>query len=391
MALLALVLVCASAPASAQGLQAYEAELIGLVARVRPSVVQVTARAGEHELSWSGVVYDASGHVVTAGQALAELTQLRVTLHDGSELPAKLVGWDPLTRLGVLKVEASKGALTPVPRGDADAVRVGAFTVVIGNPFGLSGSVSTGIISGKGRTIRTGTVVLQDMLQTTASINPGDSGGLLADSRGRMIGIITSTFGRAPSSDSVSQAMRRMLTDPNVQRQLAVIAEIMRKGQELKDPEELMAFMARKMRELEKLGGGARRPSGPSIGMSAQGINFVLPADQVHQVTRDLIAHGRVMRSWLGVKVRLERLDEPSPTVSLVVDEVVADGPSARAGLKVGDVLVSVGGRPLPDLLTLRQLILATRPGDVVAVVARRGEKTLTLTLTMGRAPAPRK
>ena len=146
----------------------------------------------------SGVIIDPAGYVVTNGHVVSEADEISVTLHDGTKLPAKLVGTDAPTDLALLKVESSK-PLTASQWGDSEKVQVGDWVVAIGNPFGLGGSVTAGILSARARDIQQGPY--DDYLQTDASINRGNSGGPLYSMAGEIIGINTAIY--SPTGGSV--------------------------------------------------------------------------------------------------------------------------------------------------------------------------------------------
>ena len=147
----------------------------------------------------SGVVVDAEkGHIITNHHVIARADQITVTLHDGRELPATVVGSDPDTDVAVIRVDADD--LSTLPMADSDALRVGDFVVAIGNPFGLGQTVTSGIISALGRSgLDLGRY--QDFIQTDASINPGNSGGALVNLRGELVGINTAIL--APTGGNV--------------------------------------------------------------------------------------------------------------------------------------------------------------------------------------------
>lgn len=142
----------------------------------------------------SGFVYDEQGHIITNNHVVDNADGITITFADGTALPASLVGSDPDSDLAVIKVEAEPGLLHPVELGDADLLKVGQFVVAIGNPFGLEGSMTTGIISGLGRLLPAGArqgFSIPDIIQTDAAINPGNSGGPLLDLTGAVIGVNT--------------------------------------------------------------------------------------------------------------------------------------------------------------------------------------------------------
>ncbi len=150
----------------------------------------------------SGAVIDKKGHIVTNNHVVAGAQRLEVTLYDGSKWEAALVGTDPSNDMAVIRIKAPAGKLHPIPIGDSSNLIVGQKVMAIGNPFGLRGTLTIGIISSLGRTLRTddGTT-MENIIQTDAAINPGNSGGPLLDADGELIGINTAIF--SPSGGSV--------------------------------------------------------------------------------------------------------------------------------------------------------------------------------------------
>jgi putative serine protease PepD len=164
--------------------------------RLRPSVVEITSTAngrfGQSEGSGSGVIIDEQGFILTNNHVVSGADVIEVTLEDGSTLPATVVGTDPANDLAVIRIDPADG-LTAAPLGDVDELRVGDSVFAIGNPFGLEGTFTEGIVSALGRTYSpgTGTRPLRNMIQTDAAVNPGNSGGPLANCYGEVIGINT--------------------------------------------------------------------------------------------------------------------------------------------------------------------------------------------------------
>lgn len=146
----------------------------------------------------SGFVVDSSGYVVTNNHVVAQADEIAVIFHDNTRLPATLVGRDPKTDLALLKVKPAK-PLVAVSFGDSDALRIGDWVIAVGNPFGLGGSVSAGIVSARGRNINAGP--FDDFIQTDAAINRGNSGGPVFNSKGEVIGISTAIF--SPTGGSI--------------------------------------------------------------------------------------------------------------------------------------------------------------------------------------------
>ncbi|MFC3674381.1 DegQ family serine endoprotease [Ferrovibrio xuzhouensis] len=163
----------------------------------------------------SGFIVDARGYVVTNNHVIADADQVRVILHDNTELEAKIVGRDPEVDIAILKVEPKK-PLTAVQWGDSDKLRVGEWTLAIGNPFGLGGTVTAGIVSARGRDINAGRY--DDFIQTDASINKGNSGGPLFNKAGDVIGINTAIFSQSGGSIGIGFAVPANLARPVVQQ-----------------------------------------------------------------------------------------------------------------------------------------------------------------------------
>lgn len=163
----------------------------------------------------SGFIIDARGYIVTNNHVIAEADEVRVILHDNTELPAKIIGRDPETDMAVLKVE-SKQPLKPIAWGDSGKLRVGEWVLAIGNPLGLGGTVTAGIVSARGRDIGAGRY--DDFIQTDASINKGNSGGPLFNRNGEVIGINTAIFSQSGGSIGIGFAVPSNMARPVVQQ-----------------------------------------------------------------------------------------------------------------------------------------------------------------------------
>ena len=184
---------------------------VSIYQKASPSVVNVISTVitrdfflnpTPREGSGSGSIIDTRGHILTNNHVIRDAQKLEVTLVDGSKWPAKLIGTDPDTDLAVIKINSPPEKLKPLPFGDSRKLQVGQKVLAIGNPFGLGLTLTTGIISSLGRTIRSevGTTI-EDVIQTDASINPGNSGGPLLNSEGEIIGINTAIL--SPTGVSV--------------------------------------------------------------------------------------------------------------------------------------------------------------------------------------------
>lgn len=259
----------------------------------------------------SGVIVDAKkGYVLTNHHVIATADEIAVTLRDGRLLEAKVVGSDPDADIAVIQVPAEN--LTAVPWGSSQALRVGDFVVAIGNPFGLGQTVTSGIVSALGRS-GLGIEAYEDFIQTDASINPGNSGGALVNLRGELIGVNTAIVG----------------------------------------------------------------PAGGNIG-----IGFAIPSDMARSLMEQLIKYGRVTRGSLGVMVQ-----DLSPDLSkafglktrsgAVISRVEPGSPADKAGLKTGDVVVSVNGRPVRSSGDMRNVIGLQRIGEIVEMEVIRDGKPI--------------
>lgn len=363
-------------------LASLEEELIKLVEKVRPCVASVTihrtppvpdflsrrlpARPEADRLrrmldkgqtartTFSGVILRTDGHIVTLGDDFDRAKRIEVKLQAGATHEAKLIGHDEITGIAVLKIEAAE--LAAAQFGDPSKLRVGSWAIAIGNPFGLSHSVSYGTVSGLNREIQDSGRDQKAMLQTTCPINPGDTGGVIANSKGQVVGLIASVYARSPSLERV----RRFY-------------------EELRD---------------ESFGEGDRPSASVSAGtlVGSEGISFAIPADQVTAIAAELIEKGRVRRGWLGVGVQniddgLRRLFEAAGKGNVLVNEVLNNSPAHRAGIQVGDVIATVDDTVVTSVSQLVFAIATRRPGDKLVLSLLREGEVIELTLTLGERP----
>jgi serine protease Do len=293
---------------SAGTLAAMQGTLESIYANVNPSVVNIQVSSGGQSASGqpaqqalgSGFVFDNKGNIVTNNHVVAGASRITVTFSDGRVLPAKIVGTDPDADLAVINV-ANAGQVTPLQLTNSDQVKVGELAVAIGNPFGLSGTMTVGFVSALGRTLPatnetqsiTGpSYTIPDVIQTDAAINPGNSGGVLLNDQGQVIG--------------VTAAMET------------------------------------------------------SNGSSA-GIGFVIPANIVNRVVPELINNGKIEHPYLGISgtdlnpqlAKAMNLSE-SQRGALVVS-VASGGPAEKAGLKGSNTTAQINGLNAPiggDVIT---------------------------------------
>jgi len=202
-----------------EALDAYSRTVSGVAELLAPSVASV--RRGARGAG-SAVVISGDGFLLTSAHVVERAQSVRIALVDGRDLPASIVGADPLSDLAVLRAEA--GDLAAATLGDADRLRVGQLVVAIGNPYGFSGSVTAGVVSALGRSLptRPGRVV-ENVIQTDAALNPGNSGGALADGRGRVVGINTAVAGvglglAVPMNDGTRAIVAALMSDGRYRR-----------------------------------------------------------------------------------------------------------------------------------------------------------------------------
>jgi putative serine protease PepD len=300
---------------------------------VEPSVVAIQVRSQFGGAEGSGVILDDSGHVLTNNHVAAggENGRLSVTLSDGRTYDASIVGTDPSTDLAVLQMKGATD-LTPATLGDSDAVKVGAPVMAVGNPLGLAGTVTTGIVSaldrpvtttsqeGGGPTSASGPVVT-NAIQTDAAVNPGNSGGALVDSSGKVIGI--------PSS-------------------------------------------------IASLGSTFGGQSG-SIGLG-----FSIPINEAKSIADQLIANGKAEHPLLGVTLKDGTVKDGNATRSAAVIVEVSNGtPAASAGLRSGDAIIKVDDELVNGSESLVAQIRERNVGSRVALtIVRNGEQqTVQVTL----------
>jgi len=306
---------------------AIQSAFVSVINRVLPSVVEIRTSSG----LGSGVVFDAKGDIVTNAHVVGSATSFQVyQASSASPLRATLVGRYQPDDLAVIKVSQAE-KLRPASFGDSAKLEVGDLVLAIGNPLGLAGSATEGIVSAVGRTVPEPAgdgspgATLPDTIQTSAAINPGNSGGALVSLAGQVVGIPTLAA-----------------TD-------------------------------------QQLGGGA-----------APGIGFAISSDMAVRIARQLVANGHVTssgRAALGVEVATEVAPDGTPAGVGVVS-VTSGGPAAKAGLRAGDLITAVNGTATPDTQTLSAVLANLRPGQVASVrVDRPSGGSATVKVTLGQLP----
>ncbi|MFF4246099.1 S1C family serine protease [Streptomyces sp. NPDC001822] len=307
----------------------------GVAASALPSVVTIDAQSGDGEGgTGTGFVYDKEGHILTNNHVVASAAdsgQLTATFSNGKKYDAEVVGRAQGYDVAVLKLKNAPDGLTPLALGDSDKVAVGDSTIAIGAPFGLSNTVTTGIISAKHRPVASGDGSssknsYMSALQTDASINPGNSGGPLLDAGGAVIGI-----------NSAIQSTS---------------------------------------------GGGVGQSQAGSIGLG-----FAIPVNQAKNVAEQLIKTGEPVYPVIGATVTMDE-----KTGGAVISEegaggtpaVTPNGPAAQAGLKAGDVITKFDDTVVDSGPTLIGEIWTHKAGDKVTLTYKRDGKTATAEVTLG-------
>lgn len=354
----------------------YEQTLENVYTQVNPSVVniQVVSQASSpvqmpqlpgnpfgfgnpgsgnvQEALGSGFVWDTQGHIVTNNHVVNGATNISVTFSDGTILEAKLVGADPDSDLAVIQVDNSTDLPKPIEVADSSQVKVGQLAIAIGNPYGLSGTMTTGIISALSRSLPVGldnsllqqgpTYTIPDIIQTDAAINPGNSGGVLVDTQGRLIGVTTA------------------------------IAS--------------------------------------SVGANA-GIGFVIPSTIVQKVVPILIKNGSYDHPRLGISGTsmtpdiAQAMNLDTQQKGALVIEVTPNGPADKAGIQGsaksvtiqgqqtnvgGDVIIAIDGQPVKSFDDLASYLYTnTEVGQTVTLTVLRQGQQKQIEVTLGSVPTP--
>ena len=303
-----------------------------VIAKVRPAVVEVNVTTQQGGAIGSGVIIDGRGYIVTNNHVVNGAQSMTVTLYDGTNLQAQLVGTDPADDLAVVKITPPSKGLTVATIGDSSKLQVGQDVMAIGNPLGITQTVTKGIISALGRNVSEGQggATIPNAIQTDAPINPGNSGGALVDMQGNLVGIPTLTA------------------------------------------------------------------IDPQFNTPASGVGFAIPSNRVATVVPQIISSGSVThtgRAALGVSVasvdaNLAAQDNLSVNHGAYVASVVQNGAAASAGIQTGDVIVQINNTPVNDTQSLGEALASHNPGDTVAVHIYRGSQQMTINVKLGELQA---
>ncbi len=265
----------------------------------------------------SGFIISEDGLILTNNHVVEKADEIRIKTLDGKEYEAKVVGRDPKTDIALVQIKVKGNLPKPAKLGDSEAIRVGDWVIAVGNPFGLGNTVTSGIISAKGRVIGAGQY--DDFLQTDAAINPGNSGGPLFTMSGEVVGINT-----------------------------AIVAQ-------------------------------------------GQGIGFATPINMAKEIL-DQLKTGKVIRGWLGIMIQdiTPELAESFGTKAakgVIVADVVAGSPAEKSGLKRGDIVQTLNGKPVENANQLSRSVAAMAPETKAAIEVIRDGKPVTVKLTIGTMP----
>lgn len=305
-------------PKNDELLDAYSRAVVGAAERISPSVVKIdvtermNTRRGEQQAhgGGSGFIFTPDGLILTNSHVVHGATRIEVSLNDGRHFPATSIGDDPATDLAVIRIDGV--GLTAALLGDSQQLRVGQLVIAVGTPYGFQYTVTAGVVSALGRSLRSQSGrLIDDVVQTDAALNPGSSGGPLVTADGRVVGVNTATI------------------------------------------------------------------------MMAQGLCFAIGINTAKFVATRLLRDGKIRRSYIGVVAqttplhrRLVRFHELTQESAMVVLSVENGSPAQRAGLREGDVIIGLAGKPvggIDDFYRWLSEIPAEVPTEVS--VLRRAEK----------------
>lgn len=293
----------------------------GIAARVLPSVVSIETMSSDGGGTGSGFVIDSNGYLLTNNHVVADSLTIKVLLNDGREYSAKILGRDESYDLAVLKIETT--GLKALQFGDSDKVQVGDAVIAFGSPLGLSGTVTQGIISAKDRPVTAGdsnsATSFISALQTDAAINPGNSGGPLVDATGAVIGVNSAIASLGSSLGSQSGSI---------------------------------------------------------------GLGFAIPINQARKTADQLIKDGKATYPVIGVAVDMN-FNGGGALIAKSATAILAGGPADKAGLRAGDLIISIDGVKIKTPEELIVQIRTNSVGDEVTLTYLRGKKSNTAKLIL--------
>ena len=280
-----------------------------------------SVRTPKQQGSGSGVIISADGYIVTNNHVVADADELTVTLNDNKEYSARIIGTDKASDLALIKIDGKN--LPAITIANSDDIKVGEWVLAVGNPFNLTNTVTAGIVSAKARSLYQNGV--ESFIQTDAAINPGNSGGALVNTRGELIGINAMLYSQTGSFS---------------------------------------------------------------------GYGFAIPTSIMNKVVADLKQYGTVQRALIGiqgqdVKNYVDAKKDKSEDIDLgtmegiYVAKVTEESAAEEAGMKEGDVITAIDGKPVNKMAELQEVLAKKRPGDKVSVTYLRDKKKATKTVTL--------
>lgn len=288
----------------------------------RPQNQQPNEKAEQQIGLGSGVIISKDGYIVTNNHVISNAERLEITLNDNRTFNAKVVGTDPATDVALLKIEAEN--LPVIPIGDSDALKVGEWVLAVGNPFGFTSTVTTGIVSAKARSISSAThgraLGIESYIQTDAAVNPGNSGGALVNINGELVGINTAIYSETGNYAGYSFAIPTTIVTK-------IITDIKQYG---------------------------------AVQRAILGVSF-------EELTPQLAKEKGITAVNDGIYVR----------------EVVERSAAMEAGLQPGDVIVGIGDAAIHGTAQMQEAINKYRPGDKISVKYVRDNKTKTVNVTL--------
>lgn len=280
-----------------------------------------SVRTPKQQGSGSGVIISADGYIVTNNHVVADADELTVTLNDNKEYSARIIGTDKASDLALIKIDGKN--LPAITIANSDDIKVGEWVLAVGNPFNLTNTVTAGIVSAKARSLYQNGV--ESFIQTDAAINPGNSGGALVNTRGELIGINAMLYSQTGSFS---------------------------------------------------------------------GYGFAIPTSIMNKVVADLKQYGTVQRALIGiqgqdVKNHVDAKKDKGEDIDLgtmegiYVAKVTEESAAEEAGMKEGDVITAIDGKPVNKMAELQEVLAKKRPGDKVTVTYLRDKKKATKTVTL--------
>ncbi|MEP6587463.1 MAG: trypsin-like peptidase domain-containing protein [Polaromonas sp.] len=275
----------------------------------------------------SGVIVSSSGYILTNNHVVEGADEIEVILNDTRKARAQVIGTDPDTDLAILKIDLDK--LPVIVLGNSDELQVGDPVLAIGNPFGVGQTVTGGIVSALGRN-QLGINTFENFIQTDAAINPGNSGGALVDVNGNLLGINTAIYSRSGGS---------------------------------------------------------------------MGIGFAIPVSTAKQVLEGIVKDGQVTRGWIGVEpqeLNAELVEafklkpEAAKAGGVIITGVLQNGPAAQGGIRPGDVITAVNGKPVGNVSQLLTAVAALKPGTPAPLTVLRGNGPVEIAVTPGKRQRPK-